>query len=134
MPQLANIVWVLDHRRRSVLQLTIDGHLAHIPAAQPAALLHRGIVQGVGYVASAWRSQQAHPFLTRAIPAELTEQQLRGCTDDPTVVALHREMCRAISTGYWTPGPRPVPLPGAMTYTTALRSADGHKKENRDDR
>jgi hypothetical protein len=110
MPQLSNLAWVLDHQHRSVLQLSIDGHQAHIQASQPAALLRHGLVQGIDYFASEWRGQLAHAFLTGEITADLSERQLRGCTNDPTVVALHREMCQAIATGDWTPGPRPAPL------------------------
>ena len=107
--QLTNIAWVLDHQHRSVLQLWMDGHPAHIQASQPTALLQHGLVQGVDYLASAWRGQQAHTFISGAIPAGLSERQLRGCTDDPTVVALHRAMCQAIAAGDWRPGPQPLP-------------------------
>jgi hypothetical protein len=129
--QLTNIAWVLDHQHRSVLQLLMDGHPAHIQARQPTALLQHGLVHGVHYLASEWRGQQAHAFITGPIPASLTERQLRGCTDDPTVVALHRAMCRAIATDDWRPGPQPLPplsviqTAGAPTATSTAGQRGG---------
>ena len=36
---VTNVAWVRDHHRRSVLELHVDGHPAHIPSGQTSELL-----------------------------------------------------------------------------------------------
>ena len=106
---LTDVAWVRDHQHRLVLQLRIDGHLAHIPSGQKRELTRRGLVRGIDFFASEWRAQAAHPFIQGAVEPGLPEPELAGCTDEPRVVGLYQEMCRAITEGTWRPGPRPLP-------------------------
>ena len=46
---LTDVAWVRDHQHRSVLQLSIDGHPAHIRSAQKLELTRRGIVTGIDF-------------------------------------------------------------------------------------
>jgi hypothetical protein len=108
---ITDVAWVRDRRDRQVLQLRIDGHPAHIiPARQRPVLIGRGIVEGLDLLASDWqRNRSARPFIRGAVPPELAEIPLARCTDDPRVLALYEEMCRAIAADTWRPGPRPLP-------------------------
>jgi hypothetical protein len=106
---VADVAWVRDHQHRLVLQLRLDGHLAHIPSGQQVKLTRRGLVKGVDILVSDWRRHQTdHPFIGGDLETGLGEADLMGCTDDPRVFALYEEMCRAISADAWRPGPRPV--------------------------
>ena len=105
---LTKIVWTRDHQRRPTLQLEIAGHLAHFSSRQKVELTRRGLLQGIDYFASEWREQARHAFIGGQLEPGLSEADLRGCTDDPAVLALHQEMCQAIAAGTWQPGPRPV--------------------------
>ena len=107
---ITNVAWVRDHQRRSVLELEIDGHPAHIPSGQRSELLRRGIVKGVVFFASQRSHQFPNVFKQRDFGPELTAADLIGCTDDPRVFALYEEMCRAIRADTWRPGPRPLPV------------------------
>lgn len=108
---VADVAWALDRHDRQVLQLTVDGHPAHIiPARQRDALLRRGIVEGIDTLASDWlRSLTARPFIGGAVPPDLAGIPLAGCTDNPRVLVLYEEMRRAIAAGSWRAGPRPAP-------------------------
>jgi hypothetical protein len=105
---LTNVAWVRDHQHRCVLQLEIAGHPAHFSSKQKVELTRRGLLQGIDYFASEWRDQAKHPFIQGPLEPGLSEADLRGCTNDPQVFALHQEMCQAIAAGTWQPGPRPV--------------------------
>ena len=109
MMHISHIAWIHDARRRPVLQLSLGGYLAHFPSAQPLELLRAGLRKGVHFFTSEARDQADHPFIQAHVESGLTERQLEGCTDDPRVVALHREMCQAIADGSWRPGPKPAP-------------------------
>jgi hypothetical protein len=103
---LSNMAWVRDRKHRPVLQLSVDGHQAHIRSEQKRELTRRGIVKGVDFLASEWRDQADHAFIQRDVEPGLAEVELAGCTDDPRVFALYEEMCRAIAADTWQPGPR----------------------------
>jgi hypothetical protein len=109
---ITDVAWVRDRRDRQVLQLRIEGHLAHIlPARQRRELIRRGIVDGIDLLASDWQGDwSTRPFIRGTIPPHLAASPLPGCTDDPQVFALYEEMCRAIRAGTWQPGPRSLPL------------------------
>ena len=109
--KITDVAWARDRRDREVLQLRLDGHAAHIlPGRQRSALIGRGIVEGVDLLASEWqRNGSTRPFIVGAVPPDLAEIPLAGCTDDPRVFALYQEMCGAIAAGTWQPGPRPLP-------------------------
>jgi hypothetical protein len=111
---VADVAWALDRHNRQVLQLTVDGHPAHIiPARQRDALLRRGIVEGIDTLTSDWlRNLTARPFIGGAVPPDLAGIPLAGCTDDPRVVTLYEDMCAAIADGSWRAGPRSAP-PGS---------------------
>ncbi len=104
---ITNVAWVRGHRGRSVLELEIDGHPAHIPSSQKLKLIRRGIVEGMVFFASERSSQLPNRFIKGDFGPELPASDLIGCTDDPQVFALYEEMCRAIRAGSWRPGPRP---------------------------
>ena len=108
---ITDVAWARDRRDRRVLRLGLDGRRAQIvPERQRPALLGRGIVEGVALLASdLLRDPSARPFVRGAVPPELAGIPLGGCTDDPRVLALYGEMCRAIAAGTWRAGPRPTP-------------------------
>src|SRR5215208_7027410 len=103
---LTNIVWVRDHQHRPTLQLEIAGHPAHFSSRQKLELSRRGLLQGIDYFASEWRDQAKHAFIQGPLEPGLREADLRACTNDLQVLALHQEMCQAIAAGTWLPGPR----------------------------
>ena len=107
---ITNVAWARDHRRRSVLDLEMDGHPAHVPSSQKSELLRRGIVEGIVFFASERSAQLPNIFMRGDLGPELTEADLIGCTDDPRVFALYEAMCQAIRTDTWRPGPRPLPV------------------------
>ena len=104
---ITNVAWGRDHQGRSVLELEVDGHPAHIRSSQKLRLVRRGIVEGMVFFASQRASQFPNMFIQGNVDPHLTEVDLLGCTDDPQVFALYEEMCRAIRAGSWRPGPRP---------------------------
>jgi hypothetical protein len=108
---IGQVSWAFDRHDRQVLQLTLDGHPAHIiPARQRDALLRRGIVEGVDTLASDWlRNLTARPFIGGDVPPDLAGVPLAGCTDDARVFTLYNEMCAAIAAGSWQAGPRSAP-------------------------
>ena len=101
-----NVRWARDHRHRAVLDLEIDGHPAHILGRQKTELTRRGIVEGIVSFASERSRQLPNAFVRGDFRPGLTEIDLIGCTDDPQVFALYEEMCGAIRTDPWRPGPR----------------------------
>src|SRR5215208_7006484 len=103
---LTNIAWIRDHQHRPTLQLEVAGHPAHFSSKQKVELTRRGLLQGIDYFASEWREQARHAFIQGQLEPGLSEADLRGCTDDPQILALHQEMCQAITAGTWQPGPR----------------------------
>jgi hypothetical protein len=106
---ITNVAWARDHHRRSVLRLEMDGHPAHIRSSQKSELLRRGIVEGLVFLASERLDQVPNLFMRGDYRPGLTEADLIGCTDDPQVFALFEEMCQAIRSDNWRPGPRPRP-------------------------
>ena len=130
---LTDVEWVRDHQHRQVLQLRIDGHLAHICSEQQLALTRRGIVKGIDFFASEWRGQVPNRFISfaqRDCERGLVEPDLAGCTDEAQVFALYQEMCRAIAAGSWRPGPRRC-QPEVRPAQPADRSALGPRPGNR---
>jgi hypothetical protein len=105
---ITDVAWVRDHRGRPALQLELDGHPAYVRSSQKAALLDRGIVDGIVFFASERSTQLADTFVRGDFGPELTAIDLIGCTDDPQVFALFEEMSRTILAGTWRPGPRPL--------------------------
>ena len=103
---ITNVAWARDHHRRAVLDLELDGHPAHTSSSQKLKLLRRGIVEGMTFLVSERAGQFPNAFVKGDVGPELTAVDLVGCTDDPQVFALYDEMCRAIRTGTWQPGPR----------------------------
>jgi hypothetical protein len=105
---ISDVVWLRDHRGRPVLQLELDGHPAYVRSGQKAALLDRGIVDGIVFFASERSTRLADAFVRGDYGPQLSAIDLIGCTDDPQVFALYEEMGRAILAGTWRPGPRPL--------------------------
>ena len=101
---ITNAAWVRDHQGRAVLAL--DGWPAHIRSRQKSELLRRGIVAGLVFLASERSRQLPNRFMRGDFGPELTESDLIGRTDDPRVVALYEQMCRALRAGTWRPGRR----------------------------
>ena len=124
---ITDVAWVRDRRARRVLRLCLDGHPAHIvPERQRPALLGRGIVEGIDRLASDFlRDTSARPFVRGAVPPELAETPLGGCTDDPRVLALYQEMCRAIAADSWSPGTRADPLDPSPSLTPRKEAEHG---------
>jgi hypothetical protein len=117
---LSNLAWVRDHKHRPILQLSIDGHQAHIRSEQKLELTRRGLLKGIDFLASEWRDQADHAFIEGDVEPGLAEADLAGCTDDPRVFTLYEEMCQAIAADTWQPGPRP-PLVDDHGEKAALR-------------
>ena len=107
---VTNVRWALDRRGRRVLDLDLDGHPAHIHSSQRTELLRRGMVDGMVFFASERAAQFPNIHLRDDVDAAYAGD-LVGCTNDPEVFALHREMCEAIGRGTWRAGPRPATLP-----------------------
>ena len=108
---VTDVAWVRNHQQRLVLELRLDGQLAHIPSAQKVELTRRGLVKGVDLLASDWRRHPTdHPFIEGKIEPGVAEIDLMGCTDDPQVFALYTELCQAIAADTWRQGPAAVPI------------------------
>ena len=103
---VTNVTWVRDHRGHPVLELDLDGHPAHIRSSQRTELLQRGIVEGMVFYRSERSGQFPNAFMRGDGGPALTEGDLVGCTDDPTVFAHFEQMSRAVLAGTWRPGPR----------------------------
>jgi len=103
---VTNVVWVRDQRGRPTLELDLDGHPAHIRSSQKTALLERGIVDGMIFLASDRAAQLPNIHLHNAVEAAYAAD-LAGCTDDSGVFGLYQEMCAAIRRDDWRAGPRP---------------------------
>jgi hypothetical protein len=105
---ITDVAWIRDRRGRPVLQLQLDGHPAYVRSGQKAALLDRGIVDGIVFFASERSTRLADAFVRGDYRPDLSAIDLIGCTDDPRVFALYGEMSRAILAGTFRPGPRPL--------------------------
>jgi hypothetical protein len=103
------VAWVYDQHGRPALDLSIDGHPAHIRSSQKSELLRRGIVDGVVFLASERREQVPNIYMHGDFGPEFQGLAMVGCTDDPEVFALYLEMCEAIRTDHWRAGARPLP-------------------------
>jgi len=107
---ISNVTWVRDRVGRIALDLKIDERQAHIGSSQPSRLLDRGIVEGITFLRSDRSDDTENPLIHGTYGPAITQAELVGCTDDPRVFALFREMCTAIRAGTWVAGPRPLPL------------------------
>jgi hypothetical protein len=103
---VADVQWIRDRRGRPTLELTLDGHPAHIRSSQRTELTGRGIVDGMVFLASERIAQQPNIYIQGDFTPEFHGLDLVGCTDDPGVFALYEEMCRAILTDTWHEGSR----------------------------
>lgn len=88
-----------------MLTLELDGHPAYIHSGQETALLDRGILRGMVFLASERGAQSPIPFVQGDFGSELGPTDLIGCTDDAAVFGLYREMCAAIRLDTWRAGP-----------------------------
>lgn len=102
---ITNVAWSLDHQQRPVLTLDLDGHPAYIHSCQKTALLDRGILKGMVFLASERGAQLPSPFVQGDFGSELGPTDLIGCTDDAAVFGLYQEMCAAILLDTWRVGP-----------------------------
>lgn len=106
---ITDVAWSRDLRRRPVLELKLDGHPAHIRSSQRTELTRRGLLEGIVFLKSERSRQVPGDYITGDYAPDYEGLDLVGCTDDPGVFALYREMCAAISTDTWHEGPRPTP-------------------------
>ena len=106
---ITDVAWSRDLHRRPVLELKLDGHPAYIHSGQRTELTRRGLLDGIVFLKSERSRQVPSDFITGDYGPEYQGLDLVGCTDDPGVFALYREMCTAISTGTWHEGPRHTP-------------------------
>ena len=105
---IADVAWIRSQRGLPTLELTLDGHPAHIRSRQKSELLQRGIVDGVIFLASERSAQVPNIYIHGDYRPEYDGLDLVGCTDDPGVFALFQEMCDAIRADSWKVGPRPL--------------------------
>jgi hypothetical protein len=70
---VTNIAWIRDHQHRPVLQLSLNGHAAHILSKQKLELTRRGLVKGLDFFASEWRAQADHRFIRDDLEPSLSE-------------------------------------------------------------
>jgi hypothetical protein len=106
---ITDVAWSSDLRGRPVLELKLDGHPAYIHSSQRTELTRRGLLDGMVFLKSERSSQVPSDYITGNYAPDYQGLDLVGCTDDPQVFALYREMCAAISTDAWHRGPRPTP-------------------------
>ena len=106
---ITNVAWSRDLRGGPVLELKLDGHPAYIHSSQRTELTRRGLLDGIVFLKSERSSQVPGDYITGNYAPDYQGLDLVGCTDDPGVFALYREMCAAISTDTWQEGPRPTP-------------------------
>lgn len=125
---VTNVRWTLDRRGRRVLDLDLDGHPAHIHSGQKTELLRQGMVDGMVFFASERAAQSPNRHRRDDVVAAYAGD-LVGCTDDPEVFALHREMCEAIGQGTWQAGPRPATLPDDRQLSRQQRRDDGEEHD-----
>src|SRR5438046_925685 len=93
---ITDVGWVRDSQSHPMLQLRLDGRLAHISSLQSCELTRRGLVKGIDFLASKWQAEAGRGLIQGVLEPGLKPIDLAGCTDDPQVVALHQEMCRSI--------------------------------------
>ena len=106
---ITNVAWSRDLRGGPVLELKLDSHPAYIHSSQRTELTRRGLLDGIVFLKSERSSQVPGDYITGDYAPDYQGLDLVGCTDDPGVFALYREMCAAISTDTWQEGPRPTP-------------------------
>lgn len=106
---ITNVSWNRDHAGRAVLDLSLNGHRAHISCSQRDVLLRSGIVDGMVYLRSDRPSPGDNPFIRGSYQPGVSDADLMGCTDDPGVFALFTTMCTALREGTWASGPRISP-------------------------
>ena len=107
--KITDVAWSNDIRGRPVLELKLNGHPAYIHSSQRTELTQRGLLDGMVFLKSERTSQVPSDYITGDYAPDYEGLDLVGCTDDPQVFALHREMCAAISADTWHAGPRPTP-------------------------
>ena len=105
---IGDVAWVRSQRGLPTLELTLDGHPAHIRSRQKSELLRRGIVDGIIFLASERTAQVPNIYIHGDYWPEYDGLDLVGCTDDQGVFALYQQMCEAIRTDSWKAGPRPL--------------------------
>jgi hypothetical protein len=105
---ITDVIWTRDHHGKPVLELRLDGHPARILSGQRTELTDRGIVDGVVFLRSERGSQLPNANIRGDYAPAYRGLDLVGCTDDPGVFALYREMCAAIRADTWREGARPV--------------------------
>jgi hypothetical protein len=108
---IADVAWIRSQRGLPTLELTLDGHPAHIRSRQKSTLLERGIVDGVIFLASERSAQVPNIYIHGDYRPEFDGLDLVGCTDDPRVFVLYQEMCDAIRAGNWKAGTHPMLTP-----------------------
>lgn len=106
---ITNVAWSRDIRGRAVLELKLNGRSAYIHSSQQTELTRRGLLDGMVFLRSERSSQVPGDYITGNYAPDYEGLDLVGCTDDPEVFALYREMCAAISADTWQTGPRPTP-------------------------
>jgi hypothetical protein len=106
--RITDVTWTRDHHGKPVLTLKLDGHPAYIRSSQRTDLTDRGIVEGVVFLNSERGSQLPNAYISGDYAPKYQGLDLGGCTDDPTVFALYREMCAAVRADTWQVGARPV--------------------------
>ena|SRR5688572_9029821 len=106
---ITDVAWSSDLHGRPVLELKLGGHPAYIHSSQRTELTQRGLLDGMVFLKSERSSQVPSDYIKGNYAPEYEGLDLVGCTDDPGVFALYREMCAAISTDAWHLGPRPTP-------------------------
>jgi hypothetical protein len=114
---IANVAWIRSQRGLPTLELTLDGHPAHIRSRQQAGFLERGIVEGIIFLASERSAQLPNIYIHGDYRPAYDGLDLAGCTDDPGVFALYQEMSEAIRTDSWKVGPRPMLALTASSYS-----------------
>ena len=107
--RITDVAWSSDLRGHPVLELKLDGHPAHIRSSQRTDLTRRGLLDGMVFLKSERSRQVPGDYIAGDYAPDYEGLDLVGCTDDPGVFALYREMCEAISTDTWHRGPRPAP-------------------------
>jgi hypothetical protein len=105
---ITDVAWTRDHHGKPVLELKLDGHPAYIRSSQRTALTDRGIVDGIVFLNSERGGQVPNAYIKGDYTSTYQGLDLVGCTDDPGVFALYREMCAAIRADTWRAGARPV--------------------------
>ena len=104
---ITDVAWTRDLHGKPVLELKLDGHPARVRSSQRTDLTDRGIVEGIVFLNSERGSQLPNAYISGDHAPTYQGRDLVGCTDDPGVFALYREMCAAILADTWHEGARP---------------------------